>query len=92
MKDFTRVSIEGSVEHKRNAKKRNSPGNSLQRSRLKNSEQGGSQERLTRNDSAQTPYFLTTPQRTDSNWGGSVAYQNMGSSSIAATKKVQEAV
>jgi len=37
-----------------------------------------SQERMTRNDSAQTPYFIPTPQRTESNWGGACdqAYQN----------------
>ena len=40
---------------------------------------------MTRNDSAQTPYFIPTPQRTDSNWGGD-AYINNNSSTSAVVK------
>ena len=37
---------------------------------------------MTRQDSAQTPYFIPTPQRTDSNWGDST-YLNNPSKDIA---------
>ena len=61
--------------NKKNSEARRDSPSSIYRTRHRPSDAESQERIMTRNDSEYTPYFIPTPQRTESNWGDSAYHQ-----------------